>query len=107
MHLRPFLDADLLLDQRTPAEIAERRRQIRATMVAKASEAHLPPAERRQVIDLRDCARALADSGMVQRTATWSPWERLAFVSGWLAVATVLFGLLLLALELIAPWGAG
>ena len=66
-------------------ERADRRAAIAAEMrrVAKASEAHLPIDQRRQVM--------LVQSEQVEHTAEWDRWDWIAYALPWAALG---FGIL-------------
>lgn len=40
----------------------------------------------------------------IEHTAKWSAWEWVRFCAKWLGLATVLAAVLLIALEVVAPW---
>ena len=102
MRLHAFTRADRLL----PPERLARQAQISAEMarVAKASEAGEPAELRRQILDVEDVADALATGGTVEHAGSWSRWERTRFCLVWLGVATIAATVLLLTLEVLAPW---
>lgn len=96
MRLIPFSGSDEQLMPLSPTRMA-RRDQIAELMraTAKASEAHLPMDERRQVL--------LVQAEQVEHTASWSRWDWCRWALPWLCLGLGLGALTDLAVRIFAP----